>query len=392
MNAGKTTLSLGLLSWLMENAEGGATFMKPLGQKTALVDGVSVGEDTLLVANSLGLDIPLELSTPFSMSSGASRRYLDGEPPRDIARLVRRAYRKLREMAGIVVVEGTGHPGVGSVFGLSNADVASMLDVPVILVLDAGIGGTIDRFALCSSLFRLAGRPVAGVVFNRVVPGKTDSVRRYLDPWFEERGIDVLGYIPYVSAIARPSLGVLSRKLGVEAVIDWERDPDSPVEGFITGFGSSSEILQDVAENPERALILSTTRQDVVDAVLARRLSGAIPNGPGALVLCGEETGLEEHVAGSCRKLGIPLYRTGESLERSASRIHRSVFKLEPGESLKITEVVRTVRENVDISRLMESLEERPRRDAEQRPGRLRRAARLVSRLLSGGGRDGGGR
>ena len=46
----------------------------------------------------------------------------------------------------MVVYEGTGHPGVGSVVDLSNAEVARQLESEVILVLEGGIGNFLTAF------------------------------------------------------------------------------------------------------------------------------------------------------------------------------------------------------------------------------------------------------
>lgn len=357
MNAGKTTFSLGLVSWLEEHQEGGTSFMKPMGQKTTLVDGESVGEDTFLVNTSLGLDIPPEYTAPFTMSSGHSETFLSDGHPSDIEKKILKAYRYLRSTSDVVVVEGTGHPGVGSVFNLCNARVAGLMDIPVLLVLNAGIGKTIDRFTLCSSLFHDREIPLLGVVINKVLDNKMEKVRKYLDPWFAERGIPVFGYIPYVKSFAKPSIGMLGRELGVETLIYPKKNGDIPVEGFIAGFGSAGEIIADISGSPQSALLLSSKRHEVVDAIVARRLSGNLSKGPGAIVLCGKPNENESYIADACDKLDIPLYRSLKSAGDSVSILNRRIFKIEPGESVKISEIVRTVKDNVDIERMMTCLQ-----------------------------------
>ena len=52
MNRGKTTFALGLLAALMDR--GLATgFMKPVGQRYAVVDGVAADEDAILVRSGV---------------------------------------------------------------------------------------------------------------------------------------------------------------------------------------------------------------------------------------------------------------------------------------------------------------------------------------------------
>ncbi len=376
MNAGKTTFSLGLISWLEEHQEGGTSFMKPMGQKTTTVDGKTVGEDTFLVNSSLGLDISFGYTAPFAMSSGLSEKFLAEGHPSDIEKKIMKAYRHLKSTSDMVVVEGTGHPGVGSVFNLCNARVASIMNIPVLLVLNAGIGKTIDRFTLCSSLFHDWDVPLLGVVINKVLESKMEKIRKYLDPWFSERGIPVFGYIPYVKSFAKPSLGMLGRELGVETLISWKRNSEVPVEGFIAGFGSSSEIISEISDSPESVILLSSKRSEVIDAIVARRLSGSLSEGPGAIVLCGESDINEHYVSDACGKLDIPLYRSLKSAGDSVSILNRRIFKIEPGESVKISEIVRTVKDNVDIERIMTSLQSSERMQKKT-------AIRPVTRLKS---------
>lgn len=383
MNAGKTTFSLGLISWLEEHQEGGVSFMKPLGQKTTLVDGKQVGGDTFLVNTSLGLDIPLEYATPFTMSSGISEKFLEEGQPDDIEKTIMKAYKYLISKSDMVVVEGTGHPGVGSVFNLCNASVASSMNIPVLLVLDAGIGKTIDRFTLCSSLFLRREIRLLGVVINKVLESKMEKVRKYLDPWFAERGIPVFGYIPYVKSFAKPSMGMLGRELGVETLISRKMNEDVPVEGFIAGFGSGSEIISEISNSPESALLLSTRRHEVIDAIVARRLSGSLKKGPGAIVLCGMPGENESYISDACDKLDIPLYRSLKSAGDSVSVLNRRIFKIEPGESVKISEIVRTVKENVDIERIMASLQWPERTQKKTAENTMIRLKSWVSRIFN---------
>jgi dethiobiotin synthetase len=382
MNAGKTTLSLGLISWLEENMSGRVSFMKPMGQKTMLFDGESVGEDTFLVNTSLGLDMEQEYTAPFTMSSGMAEKYLSEGRPSDLPKRIRKAYRHLRSRSDIVVVEGTGHPGVGSVFDLCNARVAGIMEIPVLLVLDGGIGRTIDRFALCSCLFHRYSVPILGVVINRVLESKIQKVREFLDPWFGSRGIPVFGYIPFVNSLARPSIGMLGRELGFRVGRNDGDGSAGPAVGFITGFGSTDEILSEVNENPGSALLLSSGREEVLDAILARKLSGSISGGPGAVVLCGGQSGGETWMAEGCRRLGIPLYLTERSAGDSVSLLNRRIFKVEPGESVKIDEIVRTIKASVDLQAMVDALSSRPGSGQGAPERRVSRLRSWFSRIL----------
>ena len=73
---------------------------------------------------------------------------------------------------GFVLCEGSGHAGVGSVFDLSNAQVAKTLGCKVIIVTQGGIGKPIDEVCLNQALFEKEGVEIIGVIINKVLEEK----------------------------------------------------------------------------------------------------------------------------------------------------------------------------------------------------------------------------
>ncbi|MEN8221891.1 MAG: AAA family ATPase [Acidobacteriota bacterium] len=354
-DAGKTTLSLGLVSYFKEHFPGEVAFTKPLGQKSTMVDGSSVGQDSYLLDTAMDLGIPLKYAAPFSTSSGAAEKYIKTGEPSDLRKNIRRSFNYLNSKYKYVVVEGTGHPGVGSVFDLGNADVASMLDIPVVLVLNGGIGSTIDRFSLSIEPFRNRKVRILGVIINKVLPEKIDKVRSVLSEWFGSIEVPVLGFVPYLNTLSSPSLGVLSREMGAETLYLNDELNTKSVTGFHSAFGNTDEVLQIVEKEPGSALVASAGRRDVIEAVLARRLSGALQDGPSAMILCGK-TGIDNWVIEGCRKAGLPLFRSDAPFERTVKKIHHKIFKVEPGESQKIGNIVELIRSHVDMDMIKERL------------------------------------
>ena len=362
-DAGKTTLSLGLVAHFKKRLPGGAAFIKPLGQKTTLLDGSYVGQDSYLLDRALDLGISLDHSAPFAASSGAAKNYITTGEPTDILKRVKKAYRSLESNYDMVVVEGTGHPGVGSVFDLSNGRVANQLGTPVILILDGGIGSTIDRFTLCASLFRQERVRIAGVVLNRILPEKMDQVKEILTPWFDKQRIPILGFIPYHRPLVNPSLGVLQRDLKAEAVFVGDGGLNSLVSGYVSAFGSTDEVLQQLSAKPGSALVVSATRTDVIDAIIARQFSNEFSGAPKAVILCGKPAanGLGiRYVADACTQMKLPLFWTEKPACKTSSRLQSKIFKVEPDESVKIDEIVGLVEKHVDTDRIMEILHPTP--------------------------------
>lgn len=354
-DAGKTTLCLGLASAFNARVEGGVSFFKPLGQKIMVVDGESVGQDAWFISRALGLSIPLRDSTPLLASRGAAERYVRTGEPHGMKDAIKRAFRDFQKNKGLVLVEGTGHPGVGSVFDLGNARVASILGIPAILVLDGGVGSTIDSFCLCHEMFKGHDVPLLGVVVNRVLPEKMESVSAVLRMWFGARGIPVFGILPFEERIARPSISTITREIGAKPVSPTAAAPAGTGSGFITAFDSSEEVLRHIEAGAGKALLVSHTRPELIDAVIVSRLSGGPC--PPVIVVCGGAPDPRRQAA--CSAAGIPLFFTGGSLEGSALKLSRGVFKTEPEENEKIASIISMVAREVDAEAILSGLDDR---------------------------------
>ncbi|MCD4708246.1 MAG: AAA family ATPase [Candidatus Sabulitectum sp.] len=374
-DAGKTTLCLGLLEEFRKSLPEGVAFTKPLGQKTTLVEGEQVGQDSWFVDRALHMELSLDNSAPFVASSGSAARYIKLGEPSDLPGRIRRAYKSLSRKGRMVVVEGTGHPGVGSVFDMSNARVAKILGTPVILVLDGGIGSTIDRYSICASMFHNLDVPVLGVVINRIVPSKMESVKTLLGKWFGERGIAVFGYIPYEDSIARPSFGLIQKALGAEPVVSLETGTASSAAGYLTAFGSAEKVLRIVGKNPRHSLLVDHSRPDILDALVVSRVSGG--KGPAAVIVCGGEP--DSRRTEALRITGIPLYATGQGLEKSAGKLSQKIFKVEPHEEEKIRSIVELVEAHVDFTSILSHLyREQSGESFGKKPGSFKRFLRKI--------------
>jgi dethiobiotin synthetase len=85
-----------------------------------------------------------------------------------VLRFACQAVQSLRVGRRIVVVDGVGYPAVGSICGVSNADIARKLGAPVMLVGRKGVGDAVDAFNLNAAYFESFGVKVLGGVFNRL--------------------------------------------------------------------------------------------------------------------------------------------------------------------------------------------------------------------------------
>jgi cobyrinic acid a,c-diamide synthase len=134
---------------------------------------------------------------------------------------VRDIYKQYSEMADVSVTEGVMglFDGADKMKG-SSAAIAELLDIPVILVINAKSMAYSAAPLLYGFKNFYKGIQVVGAIFNFV---STTSHYRFLQEACEEVGIEALGYLPKNEALAIPSrhLGLhISAEINYESIIE----------------------------------------------------------------------------------------------------------------------------------------------------------------------------
>jgi len=132
-NVGKTTNAVGLFSKLKKN-NFKTGFIKPVGQRYIQVGDIKVDEDSFLLYKVFNLDFNLKDMNPIAVPRGFTEDYIRNPQPEKLIEKINESFERIAECSDYVVIEGTGHAGVGSVFDASNAKVAKTLKSKVILV------------------------------------------------------------------------------------------------------------------------------------------------------------------------------------------------------------------------------------------------------------------
>ena len=278
MNDGKTTTCLGLTAAL--GAMGlKVGYIKPIAQRIVQSGEDQVDEDSLLLNSLFALDIPVAAMSPVAIGPDFTRQFLD-EPEALAPQLkdrISRAFDRAAYGKDIIVVEGSGHAGVGSVFGASNADNAKTLGCKVILVAAGGIGRPIDELALNKALFDQAGVQVIGAILNKVQPDKIDFIREYAGRGLRRLGIPLLGVLPLRETLAFPNLEQVADEIGAR----WIHRPTGMrrVRRVIMG-AMSARRSAEYLNKPGTLLIVSGDREKLLAAMAvaesARALSGIL--------------------------------------------------------------------------------------------------------------------
>lgn len=166
-NDGKTTVSIGLIMALRKHFKN-VGFIKPIGQRYLIESGYKVDEDSVLVEDICGIKCNLKDMSPVAIERGFTESYIMHGKKEELVKNIKDSFKRVSKGMDVVVIEGTGHAGVGSCFDLSNAAVARELDAPVVMVTSGGIGRPIDEIILNAALFEKEGISLNGVIINKV--------------------------------------------------------------------------------------------------------------------------------------------------------------------------------------------------------------------------------
>ena len=350
-DSGKTSLSLGLMQVL---AERGARpgYIKPVGQHYVEYMGRNVDEDAALLHELFGLEEdPYHLS-PIAIERGFTTAFIENPDVTPLERRILDCVDRLNESHPSLLVEGTGHAGVGSCFGLSNARVAQLLGAKVVIVTGGGIGRPIDEVAVSLSLFRAHNVEVIGVVLNKVLPAKRDKVRDVVGRGLPLIGTELLGVIPYEPSLTHFTVGQLAEEFGYETVCGGEALTNR-IEHTLIGAMEPQNFVPYIRDHT--LVIAPADRLDnilVSILVLSEDFSRT-----GGLILTG---GIDLHptIMPLLEKSGIPILRSTDDTFTVSSRMADLCFKIRLCDADKISCLRGLVREHVDLARILDALED----------------------------------
>lgn len=175
-----------------------------------------VDKDAALMAQVFALNQDLRLMSPVVLSSDTTHQVVDGLiSPADLQEKIQQAYAELEKQCDFIIIEGLGHPGVGSVIKLSNARIARLLNAPVLLVTGGGLGNAVDRLAMIQALFEKEQIEVRAILINRLIAAKRERSLDYLQRALKDESFKVIGGFDYQPILANPTLLRISNLLGL---------------------------------------------------------------------------------------------------------------------------------------------------------------------------------
>ena len=354
MNDGKTTTSLALFAALRSFTDL-VGFIKPVGQRFVEHDGHQIDEDSVLLNRIFDVAIPLQAMSPIAIHPNFTRQYLeapDATRPAIIDRMCR-AFDRAAYEKDYIIIEGTGHAGVGSVFNLSNADVAKILDAKVIIVAGGGIGRPIDEIALNKALFEAAGVEVLGAIINKVLPEKKEEIEKYCGVALQRMGIPLLGCIPVEKQLMRPNLNQIVEEVGGRWLNGEHHGRKERINKVIIGAMAAKGLVDFLRRGT--LIITPGDREDIIlGAIAAEGVAGhKIISG---LILTRNvlpHPKLMEMIA----KTRIPVVICNEDSYAVASKVNNMTVKTQPTDEDKIPIIKDLILKNIDMQIIRDAFE-----------------------------------
>ncbi|MBT3381755.1 MAG: AAA family ATPase [Lentisphaerae bacterium] len=350
-DSGKTSVSLGLMQVLQEQGLNPG-YIKPVGQHYVRYHDTNVDEDAVLIHQVFNLlERPYCLS-PIAIERGFTTKFIFNPDVAPLEKAILDCVDELGETHSMLIVEGTGHAGVGSCFSLSNARVAELVGGRVVIVTGGGVGRPIDEIAVSLALFEKHDVEVVGVVLNKVLPAKYEKIQKTVSRGLENLDTTLLGAIPYEPSLTHFTVGQLAEEFRYRVL--WGEDNlSNRIEKTVVAAMEPEHVVEYIEGNT--LLIVPGDRLDnilVAVIVMAQEFAS-----DGGIILTG---GIEPHptIARLMEETGIPVLISDDDTFKVSSRMSDLGFKIRTFDTDKISTLHSLVRDYVDTDRILAALQD----------------------------------
>lgn len=349
-HVGKTTTTLGLVGGLLTLGRN-VGYCKPVGQQFLDINNLRVDKDTLLFSDLIDFQLDPDIHSPVILGRGATSMYLDAPEKFDLESRIINAATQLDERHEFVIFEGTGHPGVGSVADVSNARVAKILNAGVVMVVEGGIGNTIDRLNLSLALFREENVPVIGVIINKIRPDKIEKIGHYVGKWLDKKDLPLLGLVPYEQSLAYPLMKTVSKAIRGK-IIHGPQFMENKVEDVIAG---SLVEYKELKKSEDLCLIVSIrSLNNAILKIAGMSSTLGLVNSPLSGIVITGEGEVEETAMNYIKQHNLPVVQTNFDTYEAVIKISRIEVKINRSTPWKIRRAIELMGEHVDLERIMD--------------------------------------
>lgn len=347
-DCGKTSFSLGLMQLLHEKGIDPG-YCKPVGQHYVRYHNKNIDEDGVLMHQVFNLSEEPYFLSPIAIESDFTRKFIENPNVKPLEDEILACHERLQKAHQVLIYEGTGHAGVGSCFGLSNARVAQLLDAKAIIVTSGGIGKPLDEVALSMALFKSFNVDIIGVILNKVLPAKYDKVKSAVEKGLRLMGTRLLGAIPFDKNLTTFTMGQLAEEFNYQ-VLCGQEGLSNIIDETVVAAMEPQNVVKYIHENT-----LVITPGDRIDNILIGLLLLSRGTPSGGIILTG---GFEPHptIEPLLKSSQIPVLFSQDDTFKVSSRMKDLGFKIRSYDMDKVLRLRKLVGDNVDIRQILDSL------------------------------------
>jgi len=271
--AGKSLICMGLgLKFQKDGFK--IAYLKPLGKSPVKVGKVITDEDAVFIQDVFNLDEPLEQLCPVVATQDLIIDAYDGKV-KGLDKKILNAYRKVSQGKDIVLIGGSGSLHEGTLLGLSSIRIARDFNAKVILIDNAEYEVNVDCILRAKDGLK---ENLIGVVLNRVPDHSIGFINEKIIPFFQKRGIDVLGTIPLDPLLNSVSVRELQQILNGRFLFG-EEYGDDLIEKFLVGSMNADKAIDFFKKSKNKAVIVGGDRPDIILAALETSTSCIVLTG-----------------------------------------------------------------------------------------------------------------
>ena len=312
-------------------------YFKPFGVNTVKVGERLVDEDAQTTAENLGLDSDVTavvLSSPYI-------EFISYADQVELKKTIIDKYTELSKGKDIMLVEGSLDYKTGRAVGISDFNIAEMLNLKVLMVAKYTNDYVIDKIINSKDIFR---ERLKKVIINQLTGYKTTYIQAIAGKVLKDIGIDVVGVLPKDPILAGVFVNEIKRELNGEFLV--KPDRDVIIEHLIIGAMSPQSALKYFRETKNAALITGGDRTDLLRVALENKNIEC-------LILTGNLEP-EEVIIKKAEERKVPVIIVSEDTLTTMDRLKELFGKARLRGEVKVKRIVNLVKTHVNVKDILE--------------------------------------
>lgn len=371
---GKSSVCMGAVSGLQKLCKN-VGFMKPVGQRHSIIRGSRVDSDVVLMQQQFQLAEDFRHMSPLVIHNKYTRELYGAGIDQDKIKghytrtrdLIIDAFETVQADKDFTVVEGTGHMGVGSVIGFSNAEVAKIINTPMCIVTNGGFGRMYDELHVAVAYAESVGASVNSIIVNKVRPSKLEEVQHFLQSSFiAQTGISCAGVIPYGQMLDSPTLKDFEDLFATKLLAGFAHrfDHYHDIQIVATGLRRFIEKLDTGLYN-NAAFVTHASRADICLGFMSHSRVYQAETGkpfPAALIVAGADTGVAgggnikkefPHVMAAIKLSDAPVLYVEKTVAEVVHELTNNVAKLVADDTERSNAAIDLYENHIDFEKFM---------------------------------------